>query len=44
MVIDDTLIDVDTPVPVPGIDEDGILCSVDCINNEPVWNRIEIEQ
>ena len=44
MVLDDTLIDKDTRGPVPGIDKDRIVRSVDRINDEPIWCRIEIEQ
>lgn len=44
MVLDDTLIDEDARGPIPGIDEDRIVRSVDRIDDESVGGRIGIEQ
>ena len=44
MVLDDTLINQDACGPIPGIDEDRIVRSIDRVNNESIiGERIEVE-
>lgn len=43
MILDYTLVDEDARGPVPGIDEDRVVRSIDRVNDESVGSSVQVE-